>query len=360
VRITFLLPAHGANPVGGFKVVYQYANGLIARGHEVHIVHASLADRRSSAKTRLLGAVKYAAFDLGYKGGYRPGRWFDLDLRVTTSWMSSLTERGIPDADAVIATAWQTAEWAALYPSSKGRRFYLIQHKESLFPDADPERAMATWKLPMHKIVISKWLKEIADEMGQKATQIPNGLDLEGFGLDTPISERDPGRLLMLSHFASWKGTPEGIEAMRLAREEVPEIRADLFGVAGAPRGLPDWIEYHRQPSQEELRALYNRAAIFVSPSWSEGWAMPPAEAMQCGAAACLTDIGGHRDYAIHGETALLSPPRDPKALAENIVRLAKDQELRTGLATRAREFIRRFTWQKAVDSFERCLSENA
>lgn len=360
MRITFLLPAHGANPIGGFKVVYQYANGLVARGHEVHIVHASSADMKSPGGIRLRNAAKFTAFGVGYKGGHRPKRWFSLDPRVETSWRPSLAERWIPDGDAVVATAWQTAEWAASYPPSKDRKFYLIQHKESLFPGADPVRAMATWKLPLHKIVIADWLREIADEMGENWTYIPNGLDFETFGLDAPIAGRDPTRIVMLSHFLSWKGTPEGIEAMRLARDEVSEIRADLFGVATPPRGLPEWISYHRQPSQKELRALYNRAAILVSPSWSEGWAAPPAEAMQCGAAACLTDIGGHRDYGIHGETALLSPARDPKALAENIVELIRDRDLRVRLATRAHEFIQQFTWEKAVDAFERCLSEKS
>ena len=359
MRITFLLPAHGANPVGGFKVVYQYSNFLVARGHDVHIVHASTGDMRPTCKTRLVGAAKIAAFGMGYKGGHRPRRWFALDARIKTSWRPSLAARWVPDGDAVVATAWQTAEWVATYPPEKGRKFYLIQDNESLFEGADPERAMATWKLPLHKIVISKWLREIADEMGEPSTHIPIGLDVETFGLDEPIKGRDSTRLTMLSHFAPWKGTADGIEAMRLAREAVPEIRADLFGIAAPPDGLPDWIRYHRQPSRSELRGLYNRAAIVVSPSWSEGWAAPPAEGMQCGAAACVTDSGGPREFCIHEETALLSPPKNPEALAENILRLIRDDNLREEIARRGNQFIQQFTWKRAVDAFERRLMED-
>ena len=38
-RVTFVLPGHGKNPIGGYKVAYEYANHLQARGHEVTVIH---------------------------------------------------------------------------------------------------------------------------------------------------------------------------------------------------------------------------------------------------------------------------------------------------------------------------------
>ena len=115
-------------------------------------------------------------------------------------------------------------------------------------------------------------------------------------------------------------------------------------------------MRYVRKPSQIELRRLYNEAAVFVGPSWSEGWPLPPAEAAQCGAALCLTDIGGHREYAVQEETALLSPAKDPEALSRNILRLIMDSNLRTRVAKAGNEYIRRFTWDRAVTAMENCL----
>ena len=40
MKISFLLPFSGHKPVGGFKVAYEYANGLARRGHEVTVFHA--------------------------------------------------------------------------------------------------------------------------------------------------------------------------------------------------------------------------------------------------------------------------------------------------------------------------------
>ena len=108
-------------------------------------------------------------------------------------------------------------------------------------------------------------------------------------------------------------------------------------------------------PRRPELRACYNRAAIFIAPAYVEGWPLPPAEAMICGAALAATDIGGHREYGIDGQTALLSPAGNPKRLAENVLRLVRNAELRTKIARQGYEHIRKCIWDDALDSFE-CL----
>jgi len=358
MRITFILPHAGHNPIGGFKVAYEYANGLVRRGHEVTVVHAPICyhgDSRPllSARNRFV----FCGRMIGLRGGFGPGSWFQMDPRVKMLWVPSLDRCWIPSADAVIATAWNTSEWVAGYPAEKGCKYYLIQHQESLFPNTDPQRAMATWKLPLKKIVIARWLEEIATGLGEESVYIPNGLDLDAFGLDIPLKERDPGRLIMLYHDHEWKGSNDGLEAMSIARVKIPGLKATLFGVPARPLGLPDWVDYVRKPAQRDLRRLYNEAAIFVSPSWAEGWPLPPAEAAQCGAALCITDIGGHREYAVAGETALLSPPKAPDSLAKNILTLIEDSELRIGLASRANGFIRQFTWERAVTGFEDCIT---
>jgi len=360
MKITFILPHAGHNPIGGFKVAYEYANGLAQKGHEVTAVHAPICyygDSRPLLSARNL--FVFCGRMLGLKGGFRPSQWFRMDDRVKMLWAPSLDQRWIPPADAVIATAWNTAEWVGSYPAEKGSKYYLIQHQESLFPNTDQSRAMATWKLPLRKIVIARWLEEIATGLGEESAYIPNGLDFDAFGLDIPLLERDPCRLIMLYHNDDWKGSRDGLAAMFIAKKEIPGLTATLFGVPARPDGLPDWIDYVRMPAQRELRRIYNEAAIFISPSWAEGWPLPPAEAAQCGAALCITDIGGHREYAVAGETALLSPPKDPEALARTILSLVKDSELRTRLAKCSHDFIQRFTWDLAIQRMEKYVQEN-
>lgn len=356
MRITILLPFAGHQPVGGFKVAYEYANGLAWRGHEVAVLHAPSREKGMSPLNSTRASSAFVARALGFGGGYKPQEWFRIDPKVRMVWFPSLSPCWAPAADAVIATAWMTAEWLAEYPPEKGRKHYLIQHQESTFAGADPDRVMATWKLPLKKIVIARWLEDIAHGMGEDAIYIPNGLDFNTFGLDKPIADRDPRRLIMLYHDHVWKGSRDGLAAMEAVRQEIPGIAVTLFGIPRRPEGIPDWVSYVQKPSQTELRRLYNEAAVFVGPSWAEGWPLPPAEAAQCGAALCLTDIGGHREYAVPDQTALLSPARNPGALSRNILRLVRDPSLRVRIAAAGNDYIQRFTWDRAVTAMETCL----
>ncbi|HXZ33144.1 MAG TPA: glycosyltransferase [Terriglobales bacterium] len=351
LKITFLLPGSSHLPTGGNKVVYEYANHLSRRGHRVTLVHPALVATQASPLQAVRGAISFV--HRGMVREYRPKRWFPLEPAVRTMWVPTLSSWFIPDGDVILATAWATAEWVVDYPAEKGEKFYLIQSWETWSGPED--RVRATWKTPLKKIVIARWLRDMAREMGIECTYIPNGIDSEQFGLDAPIESRDHNRLMMLYHSHPVKGSADGLEALSLVRRQLPDLRVTLFGASPAPV-LPSWAEYHKLPSPRMLRALYNQASVFVSPGRIEGWPLPPAEAMLCGAALAATDIGGHREYAVHEETALLSPAKDPERLAENILRLACSPELRTSIAQRAHQNIQRYSWARAVDSLESAL----
>jgi glycosyltransferase involved in cell wall biosynthesis len=353
LKITFLLPGTGHLPTGGGKVVYEYANHLSRRGHRVTLVHPALVAAQASPFQVIKGAVSY--LHRGTARQFRPKKWFPLEPSVRTTWVPTLSGRFIPNGDVVLATAWTTAEWIVDYPAEKGEKFYLIQSWETW---AGPEnRVRATWRTPLNKIVIARWLREMARELGVECSYIPNGIDFKQFGLDNRIESRNPRQIMMLYHTHPVKGSADGLRALHLVRKDLPELRVTLFGTSPPPDpGFPWWVNYRRLPSPAELRACYNEAAIFVAPARMEGWPLPPAEAMICGAALAATDIGGHREYGIEGETALLSPPRNPEKLAENVLRLVRDHELRTRIARRGYENIQMYTWDEAVNSFERLL----
>jgi glycosyltransferase involved in cell wall biosynthesis len=318
-------------------------------------VHPALSDDETGHLQGVRRAASYiqrTAF-----GGFRPDKWFPLERNIRTLWVPTLSSRFVPDGDVVLATAWATAEWVPEYPASKGEKFYLIQSWETW--DGPEDRVRATWMTPLKKIVVGRWLRDIADELGVECSYIPNGIDFYRFGLDKSIENRDPNRVMMLYHTHPVKGSADGLEALILAQKELPGLRATLFGTSAASPAFPRWVDYRRLPSQRELRACYNRASIFIAPARTEGWPLPPAEAMSCGAALAATDIGGHREYGVHEETALLSPARDPGKLAENVLRLVRHPELRTRLARQGHDCIQKYGWEQAVDSFENILSHS-
>lgn len=348
MKVAFVLPGPGWRPVGGFKVIYEYANYLSNCSDQVEIFHATCV-RDSSLPNVFRKLFKYLFFRL--TGYYKPLRWFPLHKNVTSRLAWEIRPKRLSSFDAIVVSSWETAERFAQDSQEQNPCvFYLIQHHETW--SGSVERVNATWKLPFKKIVISQWLRQLGLELGQEAKYIPNGMDQTKFGIDVPIETRNPKTVVMMFHEANWKGSTDGISALKDVRTAHSDLSVVIFGVYDRPKDLPRWIEYVQNPQQSKLREIYNRCAIFIGPSWAEGWPLPPAEAMLCGCCPVLTDIGGHQEYGEDLVTALIVPIKSPKAIASAVIKAIEDNQLRCSIARKASEKIRLFTWQKAGEQF--------
>lgn len=356
LRINFVLPCYTPMPIGGYRVVYEYADFLAARGHAVTIVfprHQSppatpppldfLRKRLWATRKRLINRPLVP--------------WHALHPGIRLALVPDLLHASIADADVTVATAWSTAPPVAALPAAKGRKFYLIQHHEIW--DGPEDQVNATWRLPLRKIVISKWLEEIGTRLGATDMRhIPNGLDLDRFRVTVPPDDR-PMSVLSLYHHQAIKGVPDALDVLARYHERFPGIPVAMFGAP--PRGpdMPEWIRYFQNPDQDELaQHVYNKSVVYLGASLAEGWGLPPAEAMACGCAFVGTDIGGFREFAIHGETALLSPAGDRQAMLRNLVAITEDAALRRSIQHAGTRNIGRFTWERAGSEFERYLLE--
>ena len=271
MRISFLLPGRGARPTGGYKVVYEYANRLTRRGHEVAVVHPWSCTRPASPREAIRARLETARWGLRRS---RIAPWFEFEEAVELSVVTDPRARNLPQADVLIATAWHTAPWIADAAAQRGvGGAYLIQGYETW--DGDKESVDATWRLPLRKIVISRWLEEIAAELGESArtTRVPLGMDLDRLGVDLPPADRR-ARLGSLYHPGAAKGSADVLAAMVAAKQREPELGAVFFGTRDRPAELPQWIEYEQMPSAERLRALYNSCSVFLGASRSEGWGL--------------------------------------------------------------------------------------
>ena len=126
------------------RAILAYADRLALRGHEVSVV--------VPAKSRL------RALWLAWRG---EGPTWVPGFSARVRWVDEWRVADVGDADVVVATAWQSAAVAAAAPVSA--KYYLVQHYESLY-HGNAETVDATYRLPLQKIVVSTWLRDIMRE----------------------------------------------------------------------------------------------------------------------------------------------------------------------------------------------------
>lgn len=347
MRITFVLPGVPKYPIGGFKMVFEYANRFTACGHDVCIVFDCLAGSRKHRK--IPSFFRHACYELFVL--YYP-KWFTLDPKIhKVCAYSGINDKEIPDADFVCATAVCTADSVAKLSANKGKKLYFIQDFEN-WGNWGADAVKKSYQLGMKNIVIAKWLEKIVRDSGADCVLIPNGIDFDIFDIDIPITSRKGHTISMLYHKQVHKGSTYGIAALKALKNQYPDLQATLFGVPERPCDLPAWVHYVQNATQNQLRKIYNHTKIYLCPSIKEGFGLTGAEAMACGCAYVASDYGGVHEYATDRRNVLLSPPKDVKGLVDHISYLFNDDDKRIQLAQQGYKDIQNFNWNQSVDKF--------
>lgn len=287
----------------------------------------------------------------------------DLESRVIETYRP-VTDSDVPDADIIMATWWETAEWVSKLSPSKGAKVYFLQHYEA-FDYTPKDRVDATWRLPMHKIAVAKWLEDKArDEFENLSVSlVPPTVDTRQFYDPLSRSGQRRGKqsvptVGMYYSLAPWKGFALAIEAFKLAAQRIPNLRLVAFGSGetAPPDLLKDNIEYYRIPSQDELKELYSKCDAWLFASSTEGFGLPILEAMACGTPVIGTPAGAAPEL-LAGGGGILVKPGDPKDMAlaiEQICQLS-DAEWRA-MSETALDTVIHYTWEDATDLFEAAL----
>jgi len=403
MKITFVLNSIGR--VGGVRAAFEHANHLQQRGHHVNVVYPAV--NLTHLKRLSLGAFALwlvastmrLAQNLIPGDGLQPFETTSSIIRVLAlhpRFTKSL-ERSIPDADAVLATAWETAYAVNELSDTKGEKFYFVQsyeiwevwNNEACWEEAKRRKksndtcalAMAavtpkkrrvretkelvdgSYRLPMRKITIAEWLQKLVESKFDQRTDgvVPNGVNSDTFFSEGERREASEHiNVLMPYRPEKFKGFSDGLEAFARVKARHPDTRFAVFGRTpgtGSLRKLPHWIAFHPITSDAQLRALYSETHIFVVPSWIEGFGLPSMEAMACGCAVVATDAGGFTDCLANGENALLVPIQSPGALAQCVCRLIENDEERRRVAEKGYRFVQQFTWEDAAEKLEAILA---
>lgn len=195
---------------------------------------------------------------------------------------------------------------------------------------------------------------------------IPNGVDTNSF---KPIKHEPNGLIVWIGRFVPEKGLQYLIEAINyMVKKNVSNFRLLLIGDGPQKPHMRSLIQKYKlekyitlQPAIDHDKVSYflGNASIFVLPSLKEGMPYSLLEAMSSGTAVVGTDISGVNDLIVHGQNGLLVPVKDPCALADAIMILLTDKNLRERLGNAARNhIIESFSWDVIIKKVEALYTE--
>lgn len=356
--VTFILPGMPTRATGGTKIVLEYANRLMISYPEVNVCLCYLID----PNVKRLGPIPCPLFVKSAVDNIRSQflpKWFTLDRNVRRRCIFSIDNKTVPDGDWVFATAASTAPGVAGLSSSKGKKGYLIQGYETW--EMDDASLAATYRLGMTNVVIAEWLKQVVDgaiETGKECTCISNPVDTRVFYPQGGVF-REPHTVAVLHHKGMHKGFRYAWGALEKVKQDIPGLKVEMFGACPAPEGLPSWVRYTKDATEDQLRRIYSASSVYVCASVNEGYGLTCVEAMACGCALIVTDFAGSKEYAVDGVNSIVAPVGDVNAIAEGIVKVLRDGELRSRLAAAGIETARRLDWEIAIERFATILGLN-
>jgi glycosyltransferase involved in cell wall biosynthesis len=355
MKINFILT--NVSMSGGTRVIVTQAQELMARGHEV---------RAFSTPARPPGFRKTVSSLLhgnGWPKIWGPGESFFDGSGVPHTVIPKfrpINNRDLPDADVVVATWWETAEWVSRLAPSKGAKAFFIQHYEDW--SGNPRGVDAAWRLPLHKIVISKWLAELArDKFGDAdVSHVPNSVDMKLF--NAPLRGRQNRPTVGLLYNPLWfKGCSVALKAIEIARKQIPDLQLVAFGHDPVRDSLPlpPGAQYLIKPSQESIRDIYARCDVWLCGSRAEGFHLPPLEAMACRCPVVSTRVGGPLDTIEEGKNGFLVNVEDSAALGERLIHVLKlsDPQWRA-MSDAAYATACRYSWRDAAELMERAFQK--
>lgn len=356
MRITIVLPVSDLS--GGNRVVSIYAERLGKRGHTVTVV--SRPQRIPTRIEQLKAVLKRRPFPRRVAFGQSH---IDRVAGITYKRIDSvrpIVADDLPDADVVIATWWETAEWVNALPKSKGAKVFFVQHFE-VHPPQPVARVEAVWRLPMQKIVIAQWLGTLAAQRFGDPTSIlvPNAVDAEQF-FAPPRGKQPIPTVGMMYAQTPFKGCAHSIKAVNLARKKVDNLRMIAFGNQAATMqlSLPLNTDYFIRPAQDKIRDIYAKADVWLVGSRSEGFGLPILEAMACRTPVIGTPTGAAPELLTPGGGQLV-PMDSIQAMADAIVRIVTQPEPAwKTMSDIAYATATKYTWDDATQAFEIALEQ--
>ncbi|HAK89081.1 MAG: hypothetical protein A2077_03925 [Nitrospirae bacterium GWC2_46_6] len=346
---------------GGQEIrILQESIGMIGRGHRIIIAapeESLIFKRAQDAGVKTLAAK------------------FRKKNPISVLKMKSLIDRERPD---IVNTHSSSDSWVASIAVKLLRMHYFATKTK---PKIIRTRHLST---PIGKSFLSRLIydmlpdavmttgEEIRQRMikyngfdGSKIFSVPTGIDIERFNPASvkPAFNADGFAVGMVGVLRSWKGHGYFIEAVPEILSRIPEAVFYIVGAGPQHENIKRMISDmalnekvfmlgHREDVAEILASL----DVIAHPSYAhEGVPQSVLQALAMERAVVASDVGAISEVVRDGETGLLMRPRDPKHIAEKVIELHGDPDLRVRLGKDGRRLVEQnHSFENMLDKIEK------
>ena len=219
------------------------------------------------------------------------------------------------------------------------------------------------WRSADSLIANSDGLRDIALNVLPEAQigVIPNGVNADEFSQGSAHSDRT-AEALYVGRLESYKGLGDLLEAVRCARAAGADFRLSIVGdgsihtelkTQATSLGVDDCVTFLGQIDRKRIPDHYRSADFLVLPSIVEGMPNTILEGMASGLPVLATQIPGSEEL-VDDRNGILVEPSCPEALADGLIALSADTELRKRLGKESRKKAMKRSWRSVAEAYLR------
>lgn len=356
--------------IGGVEnYVYNLSKELVKRGHKVTVI---CANEPNIKRKETINGVDVKR--LPYLGKI-------ANTNITPTLPLELLKEDFDIIHTHLPTPW-SADWSVIFAKLKKRPVILTYHNDIVAKGFASYVAKfynftsLNFVLRIAKKIIITQLKYFEhspylEKYKDKIEVVPVGVDTGRFKpLNVDEEEHTLLFLSVLDRFHEYKGLEYLLKALKTVKDEIRDVRLIVGGDGELKTyyqemanrlGIGDNVEFVGFIPDSKLVEYYNRCSVFVLPSYSsdqEGFGIVLLEALACGKPVVTTEIVGVSNDVHEFNAGVVVKPCDVKSLADAILGILQDSDLRRRMRKNGREVAEKYSWKKVAAMVEKIYTE--
>lgn len=192
-------------------------------------------------------------------------------------------------------------------------------------------------------IVLSEEDAKAWEKYFQNVEVITNPITIQSKDIMAPLTSKDA---LGVGRLTKQKGFDYLIDAWKIVSEKFPDWKLHIYGEGELKNELAKQIQSNGMENMvilhepvKNIEKIYENSSLFVLSSRFEGFVLSLLEAMSCGLPVVSFDCKyGPTQLIENGKNGFLAPLTDTEKLAEKIIKVLEDEDLRNSMGKAAKQ----------------------